>query len=354
MKSTHTELNSLRLTFPMVSRVEVVITFIKFLMNIFWLGIATPIVAYLYLPVFYKLNATSAYEVQFQEHLLIALINTLLIFLISTCKRDLEKPRGWWRRYLTQYKWLCTWGLCCMHQDWHSKLWRALIKAGRSSWWELCACFTQRSVEWRPWSSLTFSNRFWCTVQCWRLLLVEQFMLVDSRKSSEQQAMATGWRFGSKSIWNILRQSSSSSFVFSFNPNPTVRHSWVSILIGSTATYLTLYAVSQGQVQRLLTVKDLKSAQLAVWLNWPILSFLSLSTSLSGLVIYYYYRKCDPLEQGRINSRDQNMPLYVIDGKTRSELIKFFLPWHLFSSWSSFWAVRFVRGWNILRRVVKC
>jgi solute carrier family 5 (sodium-coupled monocarboxylate transporter), member 8/12 len=73
--------------------------------------------------------------------------------------------------------------------------------------------------------------------------------------------------------------------------------------------------VNQAQVQRLLTVKDLKSAQMAVWISWPLLSFLSLSTSFAGLVIYYYYRKCDPLEQGRIESRDQNMPLYVIDGK---------------------------------------
>jgi solute carrier family 5 (sodium-coupled monocarboxylate transporter), member 8/12 len=64
-----------------------------------------------------------------------------------------------------------------------------------------------------------------------------------------------------------------------------------------------------------MTVKDLKSAQMAVWVNWPILSFLSLSTSFTGLIIYYYYRNCDPLEQGRISSRDQNMPLYVMDGK---------------------------------------
>jgi solute carrier family 5 (sodium-coupled monocarboxylate transporter), member 8/12 len=101
----------------------------------------------------------------------------------------------------------------------------------------------------------------------------------------------------------------------SFNPDPTVRHSWVSILIGSSFTYLTLYAVNQAQVQRLLTVKDLKSAQLAVWISWPILSFLSLSTAFSGLVIYYYYRNCDPVAQGRIDSRDQNMPRYVIDGE---------------------------------------
>jgi len=102
-------------------------------------------------------------------------------------------------------------------------------------------------------------------------------------------------------------------FVVSFNINPKIRHSWFSILIGSSMTYLTLYAVNQAQVQRLLTVKDLKSAQLAVWINWPILSLVSLSTCFTGLIIYYYYSTCDPMAQGRISSRDQLLPIYVID-----------------------------------------
>ena len=78
-------------------------------------------------------------------------------------------------------------------------------------------------------------------------------------------------------------------------------------------TYLSLYAVSQAQVQRLLSVKTLKNAQMSLWWQWPILSALSLTTSFSGLVIYWYYRTCDPLKAGRISVRDQNMPIYIID-----------------------------------------
>lgn len=78
-------------------------------------------------------------------------------------------------------------------------------------------------------------------------------------------------------------------------------------------TYLSLYAVNQVQVQRLMTVKSLKAAQKALWWNWPILSALSFTTSFSGLVIYYFYQKCDPLLSGRITSRDQNMAIYVMD-----------------------------------------
>lgn len=92
---------------------------------------------------------------------------------------------------------------------------------------------------------------------------------------------------------------------FSFDPDPTTRHTWFSLIIGGGFTYLSLYAVNQTQVQRLLTVKNLRSSQAALWLNWPILSLLSLSTSFSGLAIYYLYAKCDPLLQGRITTRDQ-------------------------------------------------
>lgn len=78
-------------------------------------------------------------------------------------------------------------------------------------------------------------------------------------------------------------------------------------------TYLSLYAVSQAQVQRLCSVKSLRQAQLSLWWQWPILTSLSLLTSFSGLVIYWYYKTCDPLMSGRISTRDQNMPIYIID-----------------------------------------
>ena len=74
-----------------------------------------------------------------------------------------------------------------------------------------------------------------------------------------------------------------------------------------------MYAVNQTQVQRYLTVKDLKRAQTALWLNWPILTCLSLSTSFSGLAIYSKYAACDPVKAKVINSPDQLMPLYVVD-----------------------------------------
>lgn len=100
---------------------------------------------------------------------------------------------------------------------------------------------------------------------------------------------------------------------FSFDLDPTVRHTWFSLIIGGGFTYLTIYACNQTQIQRLLTVKSLQAAQKALFVNWPILSLLSISTSFSGLALYSYYWKCDPVLDKRIQSRDQLMPLFVVD-----------------------------------------
>ncbi|KAI4497491.1 hypothetical protein M0802_007502 [Mischocyttarus mexicanus] len=94
---------------------------------------------------------------------------------------------------------------------------------------------------------------------------------------------------------------------------PTERHTWWSLIFGGLATFLSLYGVNQVQVQRMLTVKSLKSAQLSMWLSLPILMFLSVSTCLSGLSMYSKYYDCDPLTEGRISIIDMLMPLYVMD-----------------------------------------
>lgn len=99
---------------------------------------------------------------------------------------------------------------------------------------------------------------------------------------------------------------------FSFDPDPTVRHTWFSLIIGGGITFLSLYAVNQTQVQRYLTVKDLKTAQKALWLNWPILTALSLSTSFSGLAIYSKYYDCDPVANHSITITDQVSIIFLI------------------------------------------
>ncbi|KAE8743130.1 hypothetical protein FOCC_FOCC011294 [Frankliniella occidentalis] len=113
-------------------------------------------------------------------------------------------------------------------------------------------------------------------------------------------------------IWRIAEENGRIEFG-NFDIDPTVRHTWWSLTFGGGVTFLSLYAVNQAQVQRYLAVKDVKTAQKSLWLNWPILMLLSFSTSFSGIAIYSKYAHCDPRSSCQISSYDQLMPYYVVD-----------------------------------------
>jgi len=59
--------------------------------------------------------------------------------------------------------------------------------------------------------------------------------------------------------------------------------------------------------------RNMQASQRAMWLSWPILTLLSITTCFSGLAIYSKYHNCDPFLQKRITSPDMLMPLYVMD-----------------------------------------
>ncbi|XP_014611124.1 PREDICTED: putative sodium-dependent multivitamin transporter [Polistes canadensis] len=113
-------------------------------------------------------------------------------------------------------------------------------------------------------------------------------------------------------IWEIADEGSRLEFD-NISPDPTVRHTWWSVSVGGFFTYLSLYGVNQVQVQRMLTVKNLGAAKRALWWSWPIASIMSLTICFAGLSIYSKYRDCDPLNSGRITSNDQLMPFYVME-----------------------------------------
>ncbi|TDG40153.1 hypothetical protein AWZ03_013416 [Drosophila navojoa] len=123
----------------------------------------------------------------------------------------------------------------------------------------------------------------------------------------------TGIKAGSfDDVWKVAQETGRIDFT-NVSVDPTTRHSWFTQVLGGSATYLSLYGVNQAQVQRLLAVRNLRSARAALWWCLPILCLLSISTCFSGLCIYWYYRNCDPLLAGRVSSRDQIMPLFVVD-----------------------------------------
>lgn len=118
-------------------------------------------------------------------------------------------------------------------------------------------------------------------------------------------------RFTPSQVFNIAADSGRLEF-FITDPDPRTRCTLWTQAIGGIFTYLSLYGVNQAQVQRLLTIRSLRKSQAAVWLHWPILMVLSFSTAFAGLIIYAHYKDCDPLLSGVIDKSDQLLPLYVV------------------------------------------
>ncbi|XP_048760690.1 sodium-coupled monocarboxylate transporter 1-like [Ostrea edulis] len=98
-----------------------------------------------------------------------------------------------------------------------------------------------------------------------------------------------------------------------FDPDPAIRHSFWTCVVGGCFTWLSVYGANQAQIQRAVTCSSLRKAQLAYWLNWPGLCIILYVCAMIGTVIYAFYETCDPKTYGLISASDQLLPLFVMD-----------------------------------------
>ncbi|CAG0879584.1 unnamed protein product [Cyprideis torosa] len=123
---------------------------------------------------------------------------------------------------------------------------------------------------------------------------------------------------GFAAVWKVNDDSGRIEFN-DFRLNPTVRHTFWSLVVGGYFTWIAIYGVNQAQVQRYLTVPTMKQARNALWINMVGLFLLMTICSFAGLVVYSKYADCDPLKAGTVGTSDQLFPLFVMDtlGKLR-------------------------------------
>ncbi|KAH0552035.1 putative sodium-dependent multivitamin transporter [Cotesia glomerata] len=236
--------------------------------------IGTPIVCYGYLPVFYKLQATSTYEY-------------------------LEKRFGVSARILaSSIVWL-----------------QMLLYSGIVLYAPALAFKTTTGMEkLTSILSVGLACAFYSSIGGIKAVLITDIFQAFLMFASLIIIIATAASSvgGLDKIWEIAREGGRLNFN-NFSLDPTERHTCWGLIIGGMCTFLSLYGINQIQVQRMLTVKSLKSAQKALWLSWPILTLLSVMTCFSGLAIYSKYFNCDPVTITTIKKNDMLMPLYIMD-----------------------------------------
>ncbi|XP_057702213.1 sodium-coupled monocarboxylate transporter 1 [Corythoichthys intestinalis] len=100
---------------------------------------------------------------------------------------------------------------------------------------------------------------------------------------------------------------------FDFDPDPLKRHTFWSIILGGSVTWMSIYSINQSQVQRYISCKTLCHAKTALYLNMVGLCVTLSLAMLSGLTMFSIYKNCDPFSNGDVRSTDQLLPYLVMD-----------------------------------------
>ncbi|KAL1023267.1 hypothetical protein UPYG_G00038480 [Umbra pygmaea] len=98
-----------------------------------------------------------------------------------------------------------------------------------------------------------------------------------------------------------------------FDLDPRRRYTFWSFSFGGTLLWLSMYGVNQSQVQRYISCRTERQAQLALLVNQVGLYLVVGSAATCGIVMFALYSHCDPLKSGKIAASDQYMPYFVLD-----------------------------------------
>uniref|UniRef100_A0A6I8PN92 Sodium-coupled monocarboxylate transporter 1 n=1 Tax=Xenopus tropicalis TaxID=8364 RepID=A0A6I8PN92_XENTR len=98
-----------------------------------------------------------------------------------------------------------------------------------------------------------------------------------------------------------------------FDPQPLRRHTFWTIVIGGTFLWVGIYGVNQSQVQRYISCKTKGQAKLSLYINLIGLMIILACAVLCGLILYSVYKDCDPWTSQIISAPDQLMPYLVLD-----------------------------------------
>ena len=243
-----------------------------FYINISYI-IGTPICAFFFLPVFFNLKCTSAYEyleLRFGKTVRTAASTTFMLQMIVYMGIVLYAPA------------------------------LALSAVtGLSKWWSII--------------SVGLVCTFYCSTGGMKAVLWTDFLQSGLMFAALLAVTCMGVIEigGMGEVWDRARRGGRLD-MRNFDLDPTTRHSFFSLTFGGVFIYCSIYGVNQTQVQRLLTVSSLRKAQLALFMSWPVTSLLSACCALTGIVMYAYFQDCDPIRGGMVTSADQLLPYFMI------------------------------------------
>ncbi|XP_071451687.1 sodium-coupled monocarboxylate transporter 1-like [Hetaerina americana] len=119
---------------------------------------------------------------------------------------------------------------------------------------------------------------------------------------------------GAGSVANVFEKSYQSGRLEFFNMdlNPLVRHTFWTVFIGNFFMWLSHCAASQAILQRCLALPTLQKARRAVLSLAVGISCFVILFIYTGMVIYANHHDCDPVKSKKIRKSDQILPYLVM------------------------------------------
>ncbi|CAK8694773.1 unnamed protein product [Clavelina lepadiformis] len=116
---------------------------------------------------------------------------------------------------------------------------------------------------------------------------------------------------GFNNVWVALEESGRDNF-WDFNPDPTLRSTGWTILVGVSVTQSILCCCNQSICQRYLSCRTERDAKLAAVISLVPKIVISSLCTISGCVAYTYFKGCDPIKAKNVSKPDQLMPYLVL------------------------------------------
>lgn len=95
-------------------------------------------------------------------------------------------------------------------------------------------------------------------------------------------------------------------------PNPTVRHSFWSVVVGGTFYWLTMFCSNQASIQKYLSVESISQVRSAIWVSCIGLIIIYSINFYTGMIMVARYLTCDPVKTDEIVGNDEMLPLFVM------------------------------------------
>lgn len=237
-------------------------------------GIALPLVAAIYIPLFYRLRITSVFEYLEMRFNKSVRVYTAIVYIIN----------------MEVYMGIVLYGpSTALEAVTGMPFWLSMLVVGG-----ICIIYTSVGGL----KAVVYTDTF----QIFTMYITTIVTLCVG------MSVSGGW----SEVFRLAKESGRLHDITDFHPSLFSRHSVWSVIIGGVFFWTQIYGVNQAQVQRYLALPSARHGAWAIFISTPCFIIMIILTCFQGLVLYGFYRNCDPIALGVVTATDQTLAVFAL------------------------------------------